>query len=248
MPETRESLVRQYAQTKDPELREKLVVLYKSLVDHISRKLAYNIYDLDDVIQVGHLGLLRALDHFDPSYKADFSTFAIPNIVGEIRHYFRDKRQVVKIPRKLQENNSKIKRYLKEHQQDAVQPTIAIIAQELELTEEEVLEAMEAGRSFTVVSLDTPTYSDGDSRSGQGASETLVDSLGGDHQEDTYINRVTLQGILETLTGRERDIIHLRFYQGLSQREIAVALGLSQMHISRLLDHILIKLRKQMTK
>jgi RNA polymerase sigma-B factor len=248
LPETRESLVRQYAQTKDPELREKLVLLYKSLVDHISRKLAYNIDDLDDVVQVGHLGLLRALDHFDPSYKADFSTFAIPNIVGEIRHYFRDKRHVVKIPRKLQETNSKIKKYLKEHQQDPIQPTIAIIAKELELTEEEVLEAMEAGRSFSVVSLDTPTYSDGDSKSSQGTSETLVDSLGGDHQEDTYINRVTLQGVMETLSEREREIIHLRFYQGLPQREIADVLGLSQMHISRLLNHILLKLRKQMTR
>jgi len=243
--EDRAALIAEYYATKDFDVREALVESYRPLVEYISRKLAFNREDLDDVIQVGMMGLLRALDHFDISKSIDFSTFATPNIVGEIRHYFRDKHHVVKVPRKMQENYSKIRSYMKTFESDVASPTVAMIATHLDMDEETVLEAMEAGRSTSVISLDLPTYSEAGSRSGSESSETLVDTLGTEEKEDAILEYSSLRELVNGLPDREQDIIRLRYYQGYSQREIADVLGLSQMHVSRLLNQILRKLKKQ---
>jgi RNA polymerase sigma-B factor len=244
----REALILQYTQTKDPDIQATLVEAYQPLVEYIARKLTFNRDDLDDLVQVGNIGLLRALRRFNPALDIDFSTFATPNIIGEIKHYFRDKRNIVKIPRKLQETHSKVKNYLKDHQQDAKQPTIAQIAKALELTEEDVLEAMEAGQSVSVVSLDMPGYTKSEMKGGSSGGDSLLDTLGDEPKEDTYLNQISLSQAIQTLTDREQDIVRLRFYNGLSQREIADATGLSQMHISRLLTGILKKLKKHIDR
>ena len=241
----RKVLLRRYFDTKDPALKEELVLTYQPLVEYVARKLSYQRRDLDDLIQVGMMGLLRALDHFDFAMQTDFSTFATPNIVGEIRHYFRDKHNVVRVPRKMQEMHSKIKTYIKERELDGFSPTISDIAQALEVSQEVVLEAMEASRATSVISLDLPTYSDADSRSGSQSSETLMDTLGDDAQEDAVLEYASIRDLVQTLPEREQEIIRLRFYQGYSQREIADIMGLSQMHVSRLLNQLLKKLKKQ---
>ncbi len=249
MTETgRDTLILEYRKTKSLELRDKLVEKYHPLVEYVARKLSFNRDDVDDLIQVGALGLLRAIDHYDPSHETDFSTFATPNIIGEIRHYFRDKRNVVKIPRKLQEAGSRIKSYLKAKQQDKIQPTVADIARDLELNEEVVLEAMEATRTATVISLDLPSYGEADTKSGSASTETIGDTLGTEYHEEKTLDKITLHEIVQNLPEREQEIIRLRFYQGLSQREIADLLGLSQMHISRLITQILRRLRKQIDR
>ncbi len=248
MIQNRESLILEYTHTKDPVIQEMLVSAYQPLVEYIARKLTFNKEDLDDLVQVGNIGLLRALRRFDPTLDIDFSTFATPNIIGEIKHYFRDKRNIVKIPRKLQEIHSKVKTYLKEHQQDVKQPSIAQIARDLEVTEEDVLEAMEAGQSVSVVSLDMPGYTKSEMKGGNQSADSLLDTLGDESKEDTYLNQISLNQAIQTLSDREQDIVRLRFYNGLSQREIADATGLSQMHISRLLTQIIKKLRKHMEK
>ncbi|NDC82153.1 sigma-70 family RNA polymerase sigma factor [bacterium] len=243
---SKDALILQYRKTGDIAIRDQIVETYMPLVEYIARKLSFTRDDIDDLVQVGTIGLLRSVDRFEPSKEVDFSTFASPNIIGEIKHYFRDKRGILKVPRKLQEQYSRIKRYIKENSDDGKSPTIAQIASALELPEETVLESIEAWQSSTVVSLDSPAYSS--NSKGDGTNQTLLDSLGGDHKEDAMINRVTLREAILKLGHRERKIIFLRFYRGLSQSEIADKLNLSQMHISRLLTASLKELKHHITK
>jgi RNA polymerase sigma-B factor len=203
------------------------------LVEYVAKKLAFNRDDLDDLIQVGTIGLLRSIERFEPAKEVDFSTFATPNIIGEIKHYFRDKRGILKVPRKLQEQYSKIKKFIKEAQLNGHSPTVPEIAKALELSIETVVESIEAWQSSSVISLDSPAYSS--SSKGDGSSQTLLDSIGGEHREDAMLSRVTLRDAMNKLARRDRKIIFLRFYRGLSQSEIAEKMNLSQMHISRLL-------------
>ena len=232
-PTTKDALIHQYFNTGDSVILDKIVETYLPLVEYVAKKLAFNRDDLDDLIQVGTIGLLRSVERFDPTKEIDFSTFAAPTIIGEIKHYFRDKRGIVKVPRKLQEQHSKIKRFIRDAQHAGQSPTITEIAKSLDMTEEGVIESIEAWQSGSVISLDSPVYS-GNSR-GDGSTQTLLDSLGGEHKEDAMLNRITLKDAMSKLDRRERKIIFLRFYRGLSQNEIAERMKLSQMHISRLL-------------
>lgn len=240
-PTNKDALIHQYLKTGDIVIRDKIVETYLPLVEYVAKKLAFNRDDLEDLIQVGTIGLLRSVDRFEPAKEVDFSTFATPNIIGEIKHYFRDKRGILKVPRKLQEQYSRIKKYIREAQLAGQSPTVPELAKALEMTEESVIESIEAWQTSTVISLDSPAYSS-NSR-GEGSSQTLLDSLGGEHREDFMLNRVTLRQAMLKLDRRERKIIFLRFYRGLSQNEIAEKMKLSQMHISRLLAGALKTLR-----
>lgn len=234
-----------YYETKDPSLKDDVIQQYTPLIKYIARKLAFNREDLDDLIQVGSIALLRALDRFQPEKEIDFSTFATPNIIGEIKHYFRDKSRIVKVPRKLQELHSKIKAELKLYQQSQHSPTIRELAEKFDVSEEQIIEALESSQQSKVQSLDAPTFT---SSSGSESESSLVDTLGTDHMEDFLLNKETLKTVINQLSERERRIIYLRFYCGLSQSEIAMRLGLSQMHISRLLAKALKSLRKKIEK
>ena len=151
-------LVVKYCKTKDPALKNEIIENYRPLIEYIARKLAFNRDDIDDLIQVGSIAVLKAVDRFKLDKQTDFATFATPNIIGEIKHYFRDKSRIVKVPRKLQEIYSKVKTELTQLQQKGITPTISELAEKLEISEERVIEAMEAGQNVRVVSLDTPTY------------------------------------------------------------------------------------------
>ena len=126
-------LVIEYCKTKNPALREEILVSYRPLIDYIAKKLAFNRSDTDDLIQIGSIAILKALGRFDPSKKTDFGTFATPNIIGEIKHYFRDKSQIVKVPRKLQELHPKIKNTIREAQKSATTLSVADLAKKLKI-------------------------------------------------------------------------------------------------------------------
>ena len=233
----KDSLVLEYHKTKDPSLRDKILASYFPLVEYIARKLAFNKNDVDDLVQVGSIGLIRSLERFDVTMETDFSTFATPNIIGEIKHYFRDKRNILKIPRKIQELNSKVKRYIKEKQGEGHTPTITEIATALDIEEDRVIESLEASHKQNVMSLDSPAYTSSNS------SATLLDSLGVGGESQLILNKITLKKALNSLSERDRHIVHLRYFKGLSQTEIAEQTKLSQMHISRLLIQSLKRLK-----
>lgn len=242
----KEALVLAYCKKPKQQLKEKIVLTYKPLVEYIARKLAYDKNELEDINQIGTIGLIRALDRFDPKKETDFSTFATPTIIGEIRHYFRDKRNLVRMPRKLQELYNRIKTYIRETQSSGHSPTVKEIAKALQVDEERVLEAMEAKHATSIVSLDAPPslndFYSGSSSHGQ----TWLDSLdlSTKHKDDHYINDISLKEAIQKLEPRLQQIVLLRYFRGLSQFEIAARLNLSQMHISRLITRAHKQLRR----
>jgi RNA polymerase sigma-B factor len=243
-PLSKDAIVLKYCAEKTQELKEKIVVSYTPLVQYIVKRFSYNRNDFEDLLQIGLIGLLKSLERFDPSKEVDFSTYATPNVIGEIKHYFRDKQNILKIPRRLQELNSKIRKVIKAYQNSHGSPTVAQIAQELQVTEEEVIEAIEARACSSVISLDSPPSNSKNANPFSTGSSTLLDSLGIDHDEEYHLNKVTLKLAIFKLEKRSQKIIYLRFYRGLSQAEIATEMNLSQMHISRLINKSIKQLRK----
>jgi len=227
--ETRD-LLRAYHENHDPTVRDRLVELNSDLVHFIARRFANRGEPLEDIEQVGFLGLINAIERFDPSLENEFSTFATPTIAGEIRRYFRDKSWAVRVPRRLQENHQKVVGAQQQlSNQFGRQPSIAEIAQHLDLDVEDVLEALEVAPARHSISFDTPAGGDEDS------GTSLGEFLG---SEDDDLERVELREMVERamthLTPRERQIMAMRFIEELPQTEVAERLGISQMHVSRL--------------
>jgi RNA polymerase sigma-B factor len=224
-------LLREYASGRDPSIRDRLVDLNSDLVHFIARRFANRGEPLEDIEQVGFLGLINAIERFDPTLENEFSTFATPTIMGEIRRYFRDRSWAVRVPRRLQENFLRVSR-AREELQSALgrQPTVAEIGEKLELEIDEVLAALEVSPAQRAVSLEAPV-----SGSADDGTRQLGDRLG---MDDENLERVEMQQILERamahLTPRERQIMALRFIEQLPQTEVARRLGISQMHVSRL--------------
>lgn len=248
---TGKELFIKYRETNDSQLKEQIVEQHYNLVIYVARKFLGKGEALEDLIQVGIIGLMKAMENYDPSYNAEFATYAMPMIVGEIKHYFRDHARLVKLPRRLHELNAQIKKLVFEfHQFNDRSPTIEEIAQRLNASEEEVLEAMEAGEASRALSLDSPAFVT--ERSGEVVSDakaSLMDSLGVDHLESKIIDRETLKfAIANILNRREQRIIYMRYYDNLSQYEIATYLRLSQMHVSRLIKSAIDKLGRYIQK
>tara|TARA_Y100001970_G_scaffold220117_1_gene270272 strand:- start:55 stop:789 length:735 start_codon:yes stop_codon:yes gene_type:complete len=238
----------EYCTTQNPELREQILLSYKPLILYIAKKLAYNPDDTQDLIQVGSIALLKALDRFDLSKEVDFASFVTPNIIGEIKHYFRDNNHLVKVPRKLQELYSKVKTEIRVAQKEGLSLRIEDLAQRLDVDEERILECMEAGQSTRVLSLDSPTYKTHDfmRRTHSHAGSTLINSVKTETKEDLLLNKEMLKQAIKKLPPRDRRVVYLRFYGGLSQAEIAARLELSQMHISRIILRAVQLLRKHL--
>jgi RNA polymerase sigma-B factor len=225
-------LLREYAATRDAVIRDRLVQLNADLVHFIARRFANRGEPLEDIEQVGFLGLIHAIERFDPSLENEFSTFATPTIMGEIRRYFRDKSWAVRVPRRLQENYLRVARAQEELSKTlSRQPSIAEIGQHVGLEPDEVLAALEVSPAQHTISLaSTPSAG----TSGEEGTE-LGERLG---REDENLERVEMKALLEQamahLTPRERQIMVLRFFDQLPQTEVAKRLGISQMHVSRL--------------
>jgi RNA polymerase sigma-B factor len=233
-------LLRRYHEDGDLQAREQLIEQYMSLVRSLARRYSYRGEPLEDLVQIGAIGLIKAIDRFDLERGVELTTYATPNIIGEIKRHFRDKGWSVRVPRGLQELNVQLSKLV---EQLTVQlgrsPTIPELAKGAGVEEELVLEALESGRAYTSLSL---------SVGGGGGDEDDLDpleSLGTEeHQYEVSEDRAVLAPGFKVLDERERKILQLRFFEGLTQSQIAQQVGISQMHVSRLIRRSLEKIRE----
>lgn len=221
-------------------MRDELVTMHLPLVHHLARRYRDRGESYDDLVQVGTEGLIKAVDRFDLDKGVEFSTYATPTIVGELKRHFRDRTWAVHVPRRIQELQAQVSARADELSVELGRsPTVREVAQSLEITEDEVLDGIEARHAYTTDSLDVDERDDAPPAAQFGLEEPAFDAI-----ED----RESLRPLLEALPRRERDIIVMRFFRGMSQSQIAAELGISQMHVSRLLARTLTELREGMLR
>jgi RNA polymerase sigma-B factor len=233
-----DQLLRRYHQHGDGEARRILIERMMPLVRTLARRYVNRGESLEDLIQVGCVGLIKAVDRFDVSRKLRFSTFAVPTILGEIKRHFRDRAWSVRVSRGIQELNAKVGREADRLSgQLGRAPTLEELAGATESSVEQVLEALQGAQAYNTVPLDEPLGEDGEAAERFGA------------EDPNYLvaeQRVEISRGLDALPARERSIILLRFFEGLTQREIAERVGISQMHVSRLLRRSIERMRSQL--
>ncbi|MGA5302600.1 SigB/SigF/SigG family RNA polymerase sigma factor [Nucisporomicrobium flavum] len=245
VPESGSVLLREMAATaagpRRAALRDEAVRVWLPLAQHLAHRYSGRGEPDDDLLQTATVGLIKAIDRFDPTRGVEFAGFAIPTILGEIRRHFRDRTWSVRVPRRMQELRMAITEAGNALTQTLGRsPTVADIAAHLGTTEEEVLEGLEGARAYSAASLSTPVTEDG--------ATSLGDTLGeDDHDMQLAELRIALGPAMATLDERERTILSLRFFGNLTQSEIAQKIGVSQMHISRLIARSLAKLRTELT-
>jgi RNA polymerase sigma-B factor len=242
MQESDKALLRRYHEHGDLAARAKLIEQYMSLVRSLARRYSYRGEQLEDLVQIGAIGLIKAIDRFDVNRGVELTTYATPNIIGEIKRHFRDRGWSVRVPRGLQELNIQLSRLIEQLTvQHGRSPTIPELAKAAGVTDEEVLEALESGRAYSSLSLSAG--------SGGGDDDGELDpleSLGTEeHQYEVSEDRAVLAPGFRVLDERERRILHLRFFEGLTQSQIAQQVGISQMHVSRLIRRSLEKIRDE---
>ncbi len=238
-------LLRRYHEDGDLAAREQLIEEHMSLVRSLARRYSYRGEQLDDLVQIGAIGLIKAIDRFDLDRGVELTTYATPNIIGEIKRHFRDRGWSVRVPRGLQELNVQLSRLLEQLTvQLSRSPTISELAKAAGVDEEDVLEALESGRAYTSLSLS--------SGSGGGDDDDDVDPLESigieEHQYEVSEDRAVLAPGFRVLDQRERTILRLRFFDGLTQSQIAQQIGTSQMHVSRLIRRSLEKIRQEIAR
>lgn len=238
-------MLRQYKDNPTKELREELIERHLYIAEILAKKYANRGIDYDDIFQVASIGLIYAIDRYDIDKGFEFSSFATPTIIGEIKKHFRDKGWTIRVPRRIQElskriNNAKV--HLSQELQKV--PTVEDIANYLNTTEENVLEAMEASKVYTPQSLDITFDSQNDDK-----EVNLSDLIG---EEDLYFSKIEnndfLMKTMKKLNEVEREILIERYYNRKTQVAIAKNLDISQMTISRIEKRILVKLRKEVER
>jgi RNA polymerase sigma-B factor len=236
-----DALLARWVQTRDPALREELAVRFLSLVQILARRYSDRGERLEDLEQVASLGLLKALDGFDDSRGTSFRAYAEPTILGELRRHFRDKRWAMRVPRDLKEAIPRIRRAVEELEGDlGREPAPAEVAEQAGMEEEEVLEALEAAATSRPSSLDAPAAV------GEPDATSVSELIGAEDENlDQTEWGVMLEERLERLDEREREVLHLRFVQDLTQREIGERVGVSQMQVSRILRATLETLKRE---
>jgi len=217
-------------ETGDPELREYLIKRHEGLVRHVAKAYQETAESYEDILGVGREGLINAVDRFDPERGTKFATFAVPTIRGEIQRYFRDQTWGIHVPRRIQELSTAARQAREEMAQtQGGPPSYSEIALHLGVSEEELIEAVEVGRQYDLVSLDSGGSGDGDDEA------SYLDQTGEDDETiERLAERDELASAMEQLPARQRVILVLRFFRALSQQEVARRLGISQMHVSRL--------------
>lgn len=222
--------------------RDTIVKRCLPLADHIARRFDGRGEPRDDLVQVARVGLVNAVIRYDVETGSDFVSFAVPTIMGEVRRHFRDNSWSVKVPRRLKELHLRLGTATAELSQRLGRaPTASELAAELEMDRDEVIEGLVAGSSYNTLSIDS---------GGGGGDEdapAIADSLGDvDASLDQIENREALRPLLESLPERERTVVVLRFFESMTQTQIAERVGVSQMHVSRLLARALARLREQL--
>jgi RNA polymerase sigma-B factor len=222
-------------------IRDQLVELHLPLVEYLARRFRNRGEPLDDLVQVATIGLIKSIDRFDIERGVEFSTYATPTIVGEIKRHFRDKGWAIRVPRRLQEMKLSLTKATADlSQKHGRAPTVAELAKYLDLTEDDVLEGLESANAYSAISLDAPDMAADD-------APAMGHSLGAvDEALDGVVYRESLKPLLEKLPEREKTILMLRFFANKTQSEIAAELGISQMHVSRLLARTLAQLRESL--
>jgi RNA polymerase sigma-B factor len=225
-------------ETDDPKLRDELIEEHLWLARHCARRFSDKGEARDDLEQVASLALVKSVDRFDPSFGVRFSTFAVPTITGELRRHFRDRTWSVRVTRRLKELHLELKaaNELLSHDLGRA-PSVDELADALDTTVDEVLEALEAGASYRATSLTVAGADD---------EEHELDLAVDDEQVTSASVRVALEEAMRTLPDRERRVVYLRFYLGLSQSEIAEQIGVSQVHVSRILRASLSQLEEEL--
>ncbi|WP_414045710.1 RNA polymerase sigma factor SigB [Macrococcus equi] len=244
-PEEINAWIKLYQDTKDEFAQNELVMHYQKLVESLAYRYSKGQSHHEDLVQVGMVGLLGAINRFDVSFDRKFEAFLVPTVIGEIKRYLRDKTWSVHVPRRIKEIGPKIKKATDELTNDLGRsPKIIEIANYIEASEEEVLEAMEMGQSYNALSVDHSIEADKD-----GSTVTLLDVMG-DTEEGYELTekRMILEKVLPILSDREKEIIQCTFIEGLSQKETGEKIGLSQMHVSRLQRTAIKKLRDAVQK
>ena len=233
-----DELFREFYQTKDPKVREELILEHTDLVKKLASRFSNRGKPLESLVSVGTIGLINAIDRYEPFRGVKFTTYATHYILGEIKRYFRDKGWLLKVPRSVKELNSIV--------HDTIEcltirlgrsPAISEIAQELDVPSEIVMEVMEAGRSYNPCSLDDKD------------NFCFLDVLSQpDKDFRNLVDRIDLEEAIGTLNKRGQMLLQLFYFEGCSQAKIAERLGISQMHVSRLLRQAIKKLNKFMTR
>jgi RNA polymerase sigma-B factor len=226
----------EFAQTRDRQLRDELVEMHLGLAYQLARRFSNRGETYDDLAQVASIALIKSVDRFDPDRGVEFSTFATRTVIGELKRHFRDKGWAVRAPRRVQELYLELGHVIESlSHQLGRPPTVAEMSDATGASEEAVLEALEAGQSYRTTSIDAPDRQDG----------TMATRLGeADAGFAGTDDRMMLAISLAKLSERERTILNLRFIDGLTQSQIAARVGVSQMHVSRLLTASLAKLRE----
>jgi len=225
----------------DAQARDLLVARFLPLARQLARRYQRAGEPLDDLLQVASLGLVKAIDRFDPEREIAFSSYAVPTILGEIKRYFRDRTWAVRVPRDLQELTLRVDRAVGELSDGLRRsPSVKEIAAAVGTDEEQVLEALQAAGAYRAVSFDAP-------RAGGGGNDdvaTIADSVGIDEDGfDRAEERATLQSLMSTVTPREREVLRMRFEQDMTQAEIGAVIGVSQMQVSRIIRQAIARLR-----
>lgn len=227
-----------FAESRSPELRRQLVEAHLGLAEFLARRFGNRGEPLDDLVQVASLALLKAVDRYDPTRGVEFSTYATHTIAGELKRHFRDKGWAVRAPRRMQELYLRLGEVVSRLSQELGRsPTVTEMSAAASVTEEEVLEAMEAGQAYRSSSLESPVGDDGEELGAR-----LGEEEAGFEQAE---GRAVLVPLVSQLPPRQQAILRLRFFDGMTQSEIAKHLGISQMHVSRLLARSLAHLRSQ---
>jgi RNA polymerase sigma-B factor len=223
-------------------VRDQLAEMHLPLVEYLARRFTGRNEPFPDLVQVGAIGLLKAIDRFEPERGLEFSTYATPTILGEIKRHFRDTGWLLHVPRRAQELQSRLATARAELSQELRRaPTVRELATRLEVSQDDVIEALDVSRAYSGVPLDALTETD----SGP-VDNPLLSEL--DEQLERVEQRAVLRPALDTLPRREREVLMLRFLAGKSQTEIAQIVGVSQMQVSRLISRSLARLREELSR